>query len=273
MVLDSYLDKTSLKTNHIIDKKAHPDDELVYNFGKMVRLGDLRALCDTYEERKLNMYVVFDDVFQYTSLGLLELLFELHDIRFPIPYEEFFKRQKFANDFVKDTVKFFGISSEEVDAVEKEFYPVILARSPVSKNAEAILRLRKMLATQKFIFKWPCKMISDIMDEISGGYYTSADGEYVSAEAIFLKGKTEKQFWESLPKKYYKYLELIACQDAGTLVNLIEKNQIDTGANILTHPIHNGLDIKHIKQCLDNPDGFGFGDYSVRFMKEGTVIC
>lgn len=273
MLLDTYLDKASYKIKHNIDKQAHPDDEMVYNFGKMVRLGDLRALCDTYEERKLNMYVVFDDVFQYTSLGLLELLFELNHIEFPIPYEEFFKRQTFGNEFVKNTVKFFGITSDEVDMVEKELYPVILARSPVSKNAEAILRLRKMLVTQKFIFKWPCKMISDIMEEISGGYYTAADGEYVSAEPIFLQGKTEKQYWETFPKKNYKYLELIACQDAGSLVNLIETNQIDTGANILTHPIHNGLDIRHIKKCLDNSDGFGFGDYSVRFMKEGAAIC
>jgi hypothetical protein len=256
----------NLKTVHNIDRVHHPDSEMIYNFGKYVKLGDLRKICELEEYRR-NMTVIWDDVVQYTSLGLLDLLYDIHDIEFPIPFKEFFERKTFGNRFVKDTVKMFGIPEDEVDFVEREGYSEILMRSPLSKNAEALLMLRRMLRAQLFVFKYNVPGINRITEDIRNSY-ESITKEYVSSEIDFTNGKTEKEYWSKFPKNKYKYLEIVAAQDAGSIIDKIRDEVIDVGANILTVPHHNGISNDELFAIASNSEGYGRGDYIVKIMKE-----
>ena len=69
-------DPNTVKLEYNIDKK-HLDTEKVKGLdGNMHELGEFRKVFSTYfMEKKKGMLLFYDDIFQYTSLGLLDMLF------------------------------------------------------------------------------------------------------------------------------------------------------------------------------------------------------
>ena len=261
---------TDFRTRINVDKIVHPDSEIVKVRGNLFSLKDVRQEYNEYGEKNKSM--TYDDVFQYTSIGLLDLLFEMRDIPSKLPINEFLERKCSGNKFVKDICLVWGISPEEVDYVEKEYYAEILRRSPLSKNSKGFLMMREFLNSQLFVFKHYCDGIKENLD-ILGKKYRHADKEqYVSMEEYFLNGMTQKEYFESLDDNKYRYLEIVITDDAGSIMSTIDKHKIDVGSNIFTFMKHNGLSKEQYETVLLN-DGYGNGDYRINFIKEGLALC
>lgn len=271
MVLDDYTNLRRFQTLDNIDI-SHKNDEIVRCRGKDCKLGDVRAMVSQLQMHLKNMYIFYDDIFQYTSLGLLDLVFEIKGIESPLPVKEFFNRKEFGNDFVKKICKMWGIEPKEVDAIEQKYYAEILARSPLSKNSEPFLNMRKGLMSQTFIFRYSCNGLYEIFDNLRR-YYTSATGEYVRSSLKFTNGLSEKEYLNTMPSTEFGKLDYVVIQDAGAMMSFLDKNKINVGTNILTFANHNGMSDEQIDRVLSNDSGLGFGDYLVEFIKEGMAKC
>lgn len=257
---------SDFRTVYNIDT-SHKDSEVLRYFGKDVTLGSIRSTFNQLQERPKNMVIFYDNTFQYTSLGLLDLIYEMKGIVAPLPVKEFFDRDELGIDFVKKNCDLWGISSEEVDKIEKDNYKEILMRSPITKFAVPFIKMRKGLRSQIFVFKYYVDGVTEMFNEIRSRYL-SAVGEYVSIEIEFLNGKMISEYLESYSETKRSRLEYVAIEDAGSLINYIDSKKIE-GTEILTYPIHNGMSPEQMLKVMDNDPGFGFGDYIVKFMKEG----
>lgn len=257
---------SDFKSTHNVDN-THADSEKIRYYGKDVTLGSVRETFNRLAERPKNMVVFYDNMFQYTSLGLLDLIYEIKDISAPLPIKDFFNRTELGNDFVKKVSKLWDISPKEIDTIEKENYMEILKRSPLSNQADAFIKMRKGLRSQLFVFKYPVEGITDLFNEIKSKYL-SATGEYVSIEIDFLYGKSIEEYLSTFSESRQSRLEYVAIEDAGSLMAYIDSKKIE-GTEILTYPLHNGLIPEQIEKIMDNEQGFGYGDYIVKFMKEG----
>lgn len=259
----------NFKTKYNLDKQ-HSDNEIVRYAGHDISLGKIRQLFAEKDNMCLkNMTIFYDDMFQYTSIGLLDVIFDLKGIEAPLPIDEFFKRKCTGNEFVKKICKLFKITPEEVDQIEKDNYSEILMRSPFSVNAKHFISYRKTLRSQTMIFRYNCEGLSGIFKEI--GERNHAISDYTSMELMFTDGKSEKEFLEKVPKSMYNRFELTVLQDGGSMMHFIEKHSLDIGINVFTLPLTDCFERDQIVQILKTEDNLGFGDYIVKFIKEGVA--
>ena len=71
-------DINKYKTIYTYDKERHPDDEKIRFLNKDVTLGEIRSAFSAFDERKYKSIVFYDDIFQYTSLGLFDIICEIY---------------------------------------------------------------------------------------------------------------------------------------------------------------------------------------------------
>jgi hypothetical protein len=263
--MKNYYNKELFKTKYFIDKEHHPDTEIIKFCGKQLPLGDIRKLFETFEEQKYNMISFYDDMFQYTSLGLLDLLFDLYNINSPIPFNSFFNRKVvYGKEFVYNAVKRFNISSEEVDKIENEHYEEIIKRSPVSKNAIGFFNIRDICKSHLLILKYPLTNIDTIIRNIQE---TFGKDEYISLEIDYCKNKTEEEYLKTFPKNRNTYFDIVVCQDVASIIEYIVSHNIK-GSQILTPLDHNGLSFEAQYAFSEYLDGVGPNSCKLHYVKE-----
>ena len=264
---------TDFKTVYNIDTTIHPDSENVICGNNTIKLGDIRKLYDDIDDSKpVPMMIMYDDMYQYTSLGLLDLLFDMHNIDSNIPIKAFMERSTSGLNFVKSICKVWNITSEEVDYVLKKYYAEILSRSPLSRNAESIIKSRPMASSQLFIFKYYAPGIKEcIMDTIKK--YGSRNYSDINKpiKFDFLNDTSEYEYYKNLPKIKFDYLKCLFTANAGDAMKAIDERNIDVGANIFTTLKHNGLSNEQLSTIYFNR-GLGNGDYMINFIKEGIAL-
>lgn len=268
-------DKSSIdfKTVYNIDNVLHPDSENIICGKNNVRLGDIRKLYDDIDDSKsVPMMIMYDDMYQYTSLGLLDLLFDIHDIDSNIPIKAFMERSSSGLDFVKSICNIWNISSEEVDYVFKKYYAEILRRSPLSRNAESIIKARSISSSQLFVFKYYAPGIKEcILDAISNYGSKSYTDSKIPVLFDFLNDSSEYDYYKKLPKYKFDYFKCLFTANAGSAMEIIDKRNIDVGANIFTTLKHNGLTNDQLTTIYMNR-GLGNGDYMINFIEEGIAL-
>jgi hypothetical protein len=230
--------KEKYKTTFNIDKVNHPDTEVIKFCGKEMPLGEVRKLYEGFEESRYNMMSFYDDMFQYTSLGLLDLAFDIYHINSPIPYKQFFKRREiYGKHFVYKTLERFHISKEEIDGIEREYYEEILLRSPISHNAKSYFKIRDICREHLLIMAYPFKISSRFVRFIQE---TFGKDEFISLEIDYRNNKTEEEYLKTLPKSRYNCFDIVICQDAASLIEFVVDKDI-TNSQILTPFDHCGL--------------------------------
>jgi hypothetical protein len=231
-------DRNKFKTSYDIDNIAHPDDQLVKICGKDVPLGNIRRLHEAFEEKRYNMISFYDDMFQYTSLGLLDLLFDIYKINSPIPVKQFFHRKSiYGINFVYDIAQRFNITKGEVDEIKKNNYEEILSRSPLAHNALSYYKMREICSNHLLVMAYPINIAASFTRFIQEEF---GKDEFISLELDYIYNKTEEEYLSSLPKTKLSYFDIVICQDAASTLEFITNNDIkDT--QILTPFEHCGL--------------------------------
>ena len=259
------------RTKFDIDTINHPDSEIVKIYGKKFRLGDVRATCQMYNERMSNMTIFYDNVFQYTSIGLMDIIFEKYNIPSNIPINEFMNRSVSSDKFVKTVCGLWGVSEKDIDDIERENYIEILKRSPLTKNTVAFLKMRQFLNGQRFVFKYQCPEMSSVLYDL-GSSYVNAEKQHVSTELDYLNGNSISAYLEHIPDIKKRFLEIVVTEDAGSVAKYFDKFGCSAGSNIITFLKHNGLTDEQYLRILEN-DGFGNENYVVNFIKEGIAYA
>jgi hypothetical protein len=257
--------KELYKTEYHIDKENHPDNEIINFCGKQLKLGDIRKLYETFEEQKYNMISFWDDMFQYTSLGLLDIIFDIYHINSPIPSKSFFNRNVvYGREFVYNTVKHFNISTEEVNEIEKKYYEEVLMRSPVSDNAIGFLKLRNICKSHLLVLKYPLDNIDTITRNLQE---TFGKDEYISLEVDYRQDKTEQEYLKTLSKSRESYFDIVICQDAAAIIEYLVEHGIK-GSQILTPLNHNGLSLEAQYTFEELLEGVGPNSCRLHYIKE-----
>jgi hypothetical protein len=253
------------KTEYFVDKTNHPDNEIVRFCGKDMPLGDIRNLYEKHEEKKYSMISFYDDMFQYTSLGLIDVIFDKYHINSPIPFKSFFNRkQTYGKEFVYEIVNRFKITPQEVDEIEKDNYEKILMRSPLSRNSIGYFKIRNICNNQLLILKYPFKNVHRIMRHIREIY---GKDEYISLEVDYCGNKTEQEYLKTLPKSKDSYFDIVICQDAASTIEYIVAQNIK-GSNILTPLDHNGLSNEAKYAFEEYLEGIGPNGCKLHYIKE-----
>jgi hypothetical protein len=233
-----FIQTEDLNVRYNIDKETRPDNQEVLFCGKKHPLGEIRKLYDAYNEQKYGMFSFYDDMFQYTSLGLMDVLFTLHNIKDDIPVEAFLKRRiVYGKDFVYAYMRKYGITRKEVDEVEQKYYEVILECSPVAKNGVGFFKMRTIASRHLMVLKYPFKGVDTVIRQWKERY---GKNEFTSLEVDYCGNKTEQEYLESLPKERFMYFDIAICQDGGALLEFINKNKIQD-TQIITPFEHCGI--------------------------------
>lgn len=231
------IDFDKFRTEFNIDKKNHPDSEVIDFCGKKRTLGEIRKVYNNFNERRYNLLSFYDDIFQYTSLGLIDIILDIYNIDEKIPFESYFKRTETNSlDFVYNFFK-GDLSKEIISDIEKEYYEEILLRSPFSKNAQRLYKIRSILESQLMVFKYKFKGLDIYKRKIIETY---GKDEYISFEVDFLNGRTENKYINDLPKIKEKFTDIVIINDASSFVDYMDKKEINDSI-ILTSLDHCGL--------------------------------
>lgn len=233
-------DINKYKTIYTYDKDRHPDSEKIRFLNKDVTLGEIRSAFSAFDERRYKSIVFYDDIFQYTSLGLFDIVCEIYGFDELPPINDFFNRKEiYGVEFIFNYLnkKYPGrISLEDILKIEKENYGEIIQRSPLSKNFRPLFKIRELMDAQLIVFKYKFNGVVGFLKSISKDF----DEGYCSIEPVYLNGSTEKNFYKTLPKNKLNYFDIVICNDAKSLLDYtIEKDIEET--YILTSMNHCGI--------------------------------
>lgn len=259
------------KAVYYIDKKAHPDSEEVVCFGKKTTLGEFRALSDRLNEKTNTMLIFYDDIMQYTSIGLLDLIYKAFEIPGNIPVKSFMNRKKDAKSFIKSVIDMWDINENDVLELERTMYKQLFYISPVSINFIPFLKMREFLTSQTFVFKYNVPGIQDLFGELRDAY-RDGRGEYVPLIVDFLNGKTEEQYISSIikgPKE--KNMRTIVCNNAGPILDVLEKRGVETTTMVMTPEDHNLINDEQQIRIIKNEGFYKANQYEIKLMKEGIA--
>lgn len=264
MVIDR---PNNYNTIYNIDKIHHPDSERVKVFGNYVSLGEVRKVYDLINNNnETGVILMYDDIFQFTSLGLLDLVFELKHIPTDtIPIKEFFNRPGLGIEFVYKICNLWGIKKEEVDEIDKKYYSEVLSRSPISSNAEGFINLKRDIDRYKIIFRQEYNGSADFIKNFRNN---SIFNKPIITTLGFLNGKTEKEYLDSINNVELSMFNTIIVNDMIGTIDVIRKKKIDNFFRIFSYFNHNKLSEELIKELYLQEHEACFENFYMDFLKE-----
>jgi len=261
----NYYDR--FKLTHDIDKEAHPDTEIVRFMGRDLPLGLIRKTYERFEERLYTSFIYWDDVIQYTSLGLIDVLYEKYKIDNDLPIKSFLERDfniTYGYDFVIKHMENYDISKEIIDEVFKTNYKEILKRSPITKNGKGLLRLRNICNMMYFVFAHEVDT-SGILDTLQN---VVPIDHVCGTKALYNNGITEEIFLkEHLSYNIKTKIDIYVAQDGGAYIDYAINNDVHDTI-IIAPDTHNGISPGAQLIYLDT-EGSAPNECNIHFISEG----
>jgi hypothetical protein len=230
-------DKFETQVN--IDRDKYPDDMMVKICGKDMKLGDARIFYDNFLEHRYKMVLFWDDIVQYTSMGLLDLIYQYNKIDKKVIANEFFNRDfpTYDIDFVYDKCKAEGLDKFYVDSFFESHYEEILRCSPLSNNAVGFFKMREILDSMIIVFAYDFESRIEIVKELEKSYPTLHFSSIISE---FRNNKTEEEMLKNIYKTKKSYIDVVAMQQGGALIELIAQEKLKE-VTIMCPQYHNGI--------------------------------
>jgi len=234
---------------NLIENLLKDEDKVIINNEStdMKRIRKLEEAIKT-KPRKTKDYIFFyDDVIQYTTLGLIDTILELRDdiVDKKLDYDLFFYRPFEHSDyivFIKEIFKSqFNVELEEsyIREVNEKYYPYILKKSPAAAFFRTLIRMeatyKSVTICYRYNFKGMDKFTESIKHFFTGNkkipiYYDSLSN-YDNSEYNFLKKNSE--------------FDILAIQHAGRAIDFIEDTKKAFNV-VITPNVHNGLSSNYI---------------------------
>lgn len=254
------------ETTFDIDKQTYPDDMKVRICGKDMSLGDARNYYDNFLEHRYKMILFWDDIVQYTSLGLLDLLYQYNDIHEKIIVSEIFDRDfpTYTIDKIYEIGKNHNLSKEYINSFFESHYEEILKCSPLSKGAQSFFKLRDILDSMILIFSYKFDSCEKIVKELTETYPTR---QYSSINIMFKNNKTEEEILNNIYNTNKTYVDIVALQEGGALVELIAKHDLHE-ITIMCPEHHNGIAPAALIYFTEGDDFMGPNNSPLVLLKE-----
>jgi hypothetical protein len=153
MIVDT--EKTEFK--HIVDPKLTENIDIKVGDKKITNYSDIVEDFPINKDQPLNILVHWDDICQYTSIGLIEVLNNIFELDAKVDLEHFFNRPNEYINGIKYVYKLFekSLTADQINTVKKKFYWKILQISLKSELFTSLVRLNSMI--NNIIFYFPYK--------------------------------------------------------------------------------------------------------------------
>ena len=219
------------------------DDNQTLQFGdKKITLGEYRKLekqfSDTFEENKRDVMVIWDETMQFTTIGLLDLLYEEYELDVTFDAESyFFRNNDLLNtvDYVIYDMKKHGVvlTEEQVKSFHKEHYADVIRRAPMSSTYISTMKCTPVYNSLTFVFTYQFEGMTEFVRSVRDIFDKSLKTSYISLD----------KFNDSIPymlKQYGKYYSYFIVLDMANVVEFVIENKIKNVA-IMGPLFHNGL--------------------------------
>jgi len=271
-------------SNDILDKirlieTKLANDEIVTFGNDSMTLKKFRELESTMKpdiDKPFKDTIVFwDDVFQYTTLGLVELLLESFEdiVDKDWDYDLFFYRGLENTNYITFVINLFktkfnkDLTKESIEIFFKENYIKILYSSPATSLYYTIFRCESMYKSITFCFRYKFKGIEKFTTSISGHFtgkfkfpitYAYLDG--VSEADYLIKGGTR--------------YDIIMIQNIKLALDYILHTK-ERGINIMGPYGHNGVSESFFTTfaAIFNRGNIGPYNSKIIIYNEGVSIC
>lgn len=149
-------------------------DEQLLDPNKKIKFGDgeyslreIRNLIPS-KEKKVRLFIEWDNMCQYTALGLLSKLNEITGEKRTIDIAKFVRRENYPNgiDYVKYEI-YKDADPKLIDSVITKYYPEILLKSPITNFLAQINFLSFMTESITFMFRYHHPKLDELIEDIS----------------------------------------------------------------------------------------------------------
>ncbi len=220
------------------------DEDIVTFRNNKVSMKELRKLENRTikDERTRHTIIFWDDVAQFTTLGLIDLLLKFEDDldHKEFSYNDFFYRKVEHTDPIIITKHIFkdnfGIKLEEeyILGVFKKYYTNILLSSPVSSFWATLVKMESMYSSLTFCFRYKF----DGMDKFVESYVEHLTGKHTFP--LLYDCLPENGRVEDYLKNSERDPDIIMVQDIGAVYKFIEDTQREN-LNIVGPNVHNNI--------------------------------
>lgn len=259
---DGVIYNQEFNIQHTIDEKLK-DPNLKLKFGNNeFSLAEINNMFPT-TEKKIDMFIEWDNMCQYTCIGLVDKINELIKENRKINLHDFVRRETYpdAIDYVKKVV-FPELDSVLIDKVMTKYYTEILSKSPVTDFFNKLNLMKFMLNSVTFMFRYNVKGLDSLVDSISSEKFNSE----VSCKYVIYE--TEER--ERLAIKELATKEIYVVPDMGLYYQaMIEYDKENT--TILGYNNHTGISPYILAYYFNEFDKVGLegpNDIHLSFLQE-----
>ena len=182
--------------------------------------------------KKYKALIYWDDMMQYTAVGLVDVISEKKNLNFFFDIDKFVNRKEYPNgiDYVKNVI-YPDMDPKEIDAIYRNNYFEILQRSPITPLFNNIFYMKNIVDsyTLTFPFKFP------ELDEFVASYKTDPNIPLQNVNyAIINDEDRAKELLVKLKPN------LIICPDMGLFFYEITLRNIKNTV-LISYEKHNGV--------------------------------
>jgi hypothetical protein len=262
MGLDLNLFGQKYSINEVIDKEMMDGSKILDFNGFKVTVNELHDIFPLREQR-MNIFIDFEDICVYTSLGLLNLINEILGTSIKINKNEFLNREHYPHsiDYIIDILKKKNVSDDMINETYVNFYPEICKRSPTTSFFNNILMIKHMTSQLTVRFPFDRPDLPEFINEWNSKKF------YNSIKCIYKVFKTQNEFKSYIMKSndtIYVIGDMNEVYETFILNNIKNKS-------LLGYSQHNGLNPYLVYLYLENfpeKDEAGPNNISLRFMEE-----
>ena len=229
---DGILYDQKFNISHYVDEKLK-DPNLKLKFGNNeFTMAEINNIIPS-KEKKIDLFIEWDNMCQYTAIGLVSLLNELIKENRSIDIKKFMERDEYPNgiDYVKNVI-FSDLKPELIDKAIEKYYTKIMAKSPVTDFFQKLNLMKFMLNSVTFMFRYNIPGLSAFVDEISEDKFNH------EIDCRFCVYTSEEMEIEAI--KRFPIKELYVVPDMGLYYHTMMENKKEC-TNILSYVHHNGI--------------------------------
>jgi hypothetical protein len=253
--------------NVTMKKDPNLKDDTILKMGdNEITYENLKEMYKVKNHEPIRLLVYWDDVCQYTSIGLIETLNALTEGNAEIDIEHFLQRPNEYELGITYVYKLFEkvLTKDEVDFVRDRFYWKIMQISLKSKIFQSIMSISSFITQIGFFFPTKFETWDQLRIDIHGAYFKDMNPEIIQ----FYHGKTLDDFNNILKLSQYN---CIITPDIKNTYNYIMDNDLER-ISIMGPNMHNGIS-DEVYEVFEKFKNFPKPNYcSVNLYEEQFVI-
>jgi hypothetical protein len=214
------------------------------------------------QEKRFSCFIEWDDMCQYTAIGLYEILKENFDKKVEFNIYDFFTRKDYPKgiDYVKK-ILFPSIPEKTINLIYKEKYGEICQMSPKTDFFSRMFLAKLVYESITFCFPYYDPSLDTFVKEIQHEFFHNK----VICDYVILRTDAEK-------KEFYikTNFDIYVISDAGTCYDTLLTNKKED-RSIITYDNHNGINEYIISIYLlyfESNDMYGPNRIALKFLSE-----